>query len=116
VAQTACRRARPARAQETHEGFKLRASLRPALKHEDEVYAAPRGGEHLDALPAHLAITFRRQALSGEDISEYRFGFVDGEGNFLSREDALRFAIKSGLIQAHDAGCGTLTSSMIPQP
>jgi hypothetical protein len=93
----------------------LRASLRPALKHEGKVYTAPRNGEHLDALPTHLALTFRRQALSGEDISEYRFGFVDGEGNFLNREDALRFAIEAGLIQPHEAGCGTLTSGMIPQ-
>ena len=64
-------------------------------------------------LPSHLAETFQRQAFSGEDISEFRFGFVDGESNFLNREDALRFAIEAGLIQPHGAGCGTLTSGML---
>jgi hypothetical protein len=37
------------------EGFKLMASLRPALKHGSETYTAPLNGQHLDALPAQLA-------------------------------------------------------------
>jgi hypothetical protein len=89
------------------------ASLRPALKYGNEIYTAPLNGQHLDALPAHLARTFQRQALSGEDISEFRFGFVDGEGDFFNREDALRYAIDVGLLHPNAAGCGTLTSDMI---
>jgi hypothetical protein len=70
------------------EGFKLMASLRPALKHGSKTYTAPLTGQHLDAWPAHLAAEFYRRAMRGDDLSEYRFGFVDGEGNFLNREDA----------------------------
>lgn len=89
------------------------ASLRPALRYGCEIYAAPLYGQHLDALPAHLAPEFYRRARRGDDLSEYRFGFVDGEGNFLNREAALRYAVDAGLIQPHEAGHGTLTSGML---
>jgi hypothetical protein len=89
------------------------ASLRPALKHGNETFTAPLYGQHLDALPSRLARTFQRQALSGEDISDFVFGFVDGEGNFLNREDALKHAIDTGLLHPNEAGCGTLTSGML---
>jgi hypothetical protein len=89
------------------------ASLRPVLKYGNEIYTAPLNGQHLDALPAHLAAEFYRRAMRGDDLSEYRFGFVDGEGNFPNREAALRYAIDAGLIQPHEAGRGTLTSGML---
>jgi hypothetical protein len=92
------------------------ASLRPALKHGSKTYTAPLTGQHLDAWPAHLAAEFYRRAMRGDDLSEYRFGFVDGEGNFLNREDALKHAIDTGLLHPNEAGCGTLTSGMIPRP
>jgi hypothetical protein len=94
----------------------MMASLRPALRYGCEIYAAPLNGQHLDALPAHLAPEFHRRAMRGDDLGEFRFGFVDGEGNFLNREDALRYAIEAGLLHPNEAACGKLTSGMIPQP
>jgi hypothetical protein len=49
------------------------ASLRPALKHGSETYTAPLNGQHLDALPAHLAAEFYRRAMRGDDLSEIPF-------------------------------------------
>jgi hypothetical protein len=78
---------------------------------------APLYGHHLDALPAHLAPEFYRRAMRSDDLSEYRFGFVDGEGNFLNREDALRFAIGTreafaGILRWHDrAPCDGIARS-----
>jgi hypothetical protein len=88
------------------------ASLRPALKHGSEIYAASLNGQHLDALPEHLAATFRRQALNGEDISEYVFGFVNDGGKFLTREDATARALKAGLITSDEAASAMLTSEV----
>ena len=92
------------------------ASLRPALRYGCEIYAAPLYGQHLDALPAHLAPEFYRRAMRSDDLSEYRFGFVDGEGNFMSREAALRYAIEAGLLHPNEAASGKLTSCMLSQP
>jgi hypothetical protein len=89
--------------------------MRPALKYKGEIYAAPLNGQHLDALPAHLAPEFYRRAMRGDDLSEYRFGFVDGEGNFLNREAALRYAIDAGLLHRSAATHAKLTSDMIGQ-
>src|SRR5579859_763275 len=63
--------------------------LRPALKHEGKIYKAPINGQHLDALPAHLADEFQKLAMSGEDINHYQFGFMNHKGQFLDREKAL---------------------------
>jgi hypothetical protein len=87
--------------------------LRPALKYEGKIYKAPPGGEHLDALPAHLADEFQRQAMSGEDISNFNFGFMNHKGQFLSREAALDYGIKEGLIDPHAGKYGTLTSTLL---
>jgi hypothetical protein len=88
-------------------------TLRPALKYKGEIYLAPLHGQHLDALPAHLAAEFYRRAMRGDDLSEYRFGFIDGDGNFLNRQDALRCAIEAGLLHRSAAARGKLTSDMI---
>lgn len=86
--------------------------LRPALKYEGKIYKAPMGGEHMDAIPQELQGEFTRQALSGEDISNFNFGFMNHKGQFLDREKALNYAIDNGLISPHDAKYGTLTSTM----
>lgn len=44
--------------------------LYPALAYEGEIYEAPLNGQHLDALPKHLADDFHRKAMSGEDESQ----------------------------------------------
>ena len=87
--------------------------LRPALKYGDKIYKAPAGGEHLDALPAHLADEFHKQAMSGEDISNFNFGFMNHKGQFLDREKALDYAIKEGLIDQHAGKYGALTSTLL---
>ena len=87
--------------------------LRPALKYEGKIYKAPVGGEHLDALPAHLADEFHKQAMSGEDISNFNFGFMNHKGQFLDREKALDYAIKEGLIDQHAGKYGALTSTLL---
>jgi hypothetical protein len=86
--------------------------LRPALKYEGKIYKAPMGGEHMDAIPKELQGEFTRQALSGEDISNFNFGFLNHKGHFLDREDALKYAIDNGLLSPHDAKYGALTSTM----
>jgi hypothetical protein len=87
--------------------------LRPALKYEGKIYKAPMGGEHMDAIPADLRPEFTRQAMSGEDISNFNFGFMNHKGHFLNREDALKYAIDEGLMSPHDAKFGALTSTLM---
>jgi hypothetical protein len=86
------------------------AALRPALEYEGEIYKAPLNGQHLDALPKDLAKDFHRKAMSGEDISKFKFGFINDKGDFLSREEALKYAIDNGLLHPR---YGTLTSAML---
>jgi len=88
--------------------------LRPALKYEGKIYKGPVGGEHYDAIPPTLHKTFQQQAMSGEDLSNFNFGFTNHKGQFLSREDALKYAIDQGLIHPNSeaARAGTLTSTM----
>lgn len=88
--------------------------LRPALKFKDRIYKAPPNGQHLDALPPEMAYEFQRAAMRGDDISNYNFGFMNHKGQFLSREAALDYAIKEGLLHPNSeaARAGTLTSTM----
>jgi hypothetical protein len=86
--------------------------LRPALKYEGKIYKAPEGGQHLDALPKDLQLTFHEMALKGDDITNFKFGFMDHKGRFLSREKALEYAINEGIMDQDFAKFGTLTSTM----
>lgn len=86
--------------------------LRPALKYGEKIYKAPVGGQHLDALPPQLADEFTKQAMSGQDISNFNFGFMNHKGQFLNREDSLKYAIDNGLLDPHAAQYGALTSTM----
>lgn len=87
-------------------------SLRPALKYKDKLYKGKEGQQHLDVIPADLYPTFQKQAMSGEDISNFNFGFINDKGHFLSREDALKYGIDNGLIDPHAGKYGALTSTM----
>lgn len=87
--------------------------LRPALKYEGKIFKAPVGGEHLDAIPGPLRDEFHRQALSGEDISNFNFGFMNHKGQFLNREQALDYAINEGLLSPHEARYGALTTPIL---
>lgn len=87
--------------------------LRPALKYQGKIYKAPIGAEHMDAIPESLRPEFTRQAMSGEDISNFNFGFMNHKGQFLNREDALKYAIDNGLLSPHDAKFGALTSTLM---
>jgi len=87
--------------------------LHPALKYEGEIYKAPLNGQHLDALPKHLADVFHRKAINGEDISKFNFGFINDKGEFLNRKDALKYAIEVGLVHPMEAQHETLTSTML---
>ena len=91
------------------------AVLHPALEYEGEVYKAPLKGQHLDALPKRLADDFKRKAMSGEDVSKFNFGFINDKGDFLNREDALKYAIDEGLVHPDSARYGTLTSTMLDE-
>jgi len=93
--------------------FETFAVLRAALKYEDEIYVAPLNGQHLDALPRHLAEDFHRKAMSGEDISKFNFGFINDKSDFLNRDDALKYAIDVGLLHPDSARYGSLTSAML---
>lgn len=86
--------------------------LRPALKYGEKLYKGKEGQQHLDVLPKELQSEFTRQAMSGEDISHFNFGFVNHKGQFLDREAALKYAIENGLASPHDAKFGALTSTM----
>ncbi|MGE9010570.1 hypothetical protein ACO2JO_18450 [Leptospira interrogans] len=88
--------------------------LLPALNYEDEIYVAPLNGQHLDALPKHLADDFHQKAMSGDDISKFNFGFVTDKGDFLNREDALKYAIEVGLLHPSNAQYVALTSGLLP--
>jgi hypothetical protein len=90
-----------------------RAFLRPALKFDGKIYKAPVGGQHLDALPAHLAQDFQAKALSGDDINDYQFGFMNHKGQFLDREKALDYAVKEGLVDPSAGRFGALTSTLL---
>jgi hypothetical protein len=89
------------------------AVLHPALEYEGEIYKAPINGQHLDALPKRLADEFHQKAMSGEDISQFNFGFINDKGDFLSREEALRYAIDVGLLRPDSTRFGKLTSAML---
>lgn len=51
--------------------------------------------------------------MSGEDISNFNFGFMNHKGQFLDREKALKYAIDEGLMSPHDAKYGALTSTLM---
>lgn len=87
--------------------------LRPALKYKEKIYKAPEGGQHLDALPKELQSIFEQQVMSGEDISNFNFGFINHKGQFLNREKALDYAIKEGLLDPQNAQYGALTSTLM---
>lgn len=87
--------------------------LRPALKYQGKIYKAPVGGQHMDAIPKDLQPEFTRQAMNGEDITNFNFGFMNHKGQFMSREDALKYAIDNGLVSQHDAKFGALTSTLM---
>lgn len=86
--------------------------LRPALKHKDKLYKGKPGQEHQDIIPKELYEDFRNKAMSGEDLAEYNFGFINDKGHFLKREDALKYGIDTGIIDPHAGKFGTLTSTM----
>lgn len=93
--------------------------LRPALKYQGKIYKAPvlkngeEFGEHLDALPDNLKGEFLKQAMSGEDISNFDFSYLNHKGQFITREDALKYAIDNGFLQPDDAKYGALTTTMM---
>jgi len=87
--------------------------LRPALKYGEKLYKGKPGQQHMDVIPQELYPTFQKQAMSGEDISNFNFGFLNHKGQFLSREDALKYAIDNGLVDPHSAQYGALTSTLM---
>lgn len=97
------------------EGAALNAtpSLRPALKHKERLYKGKPGQEHQDIIPKELYDDFSRKAMSGEDLAEYNFGFINDKGHFLNREDALKYGIDTGLIDPHSGRFGALTTTLM---
>lgn len=89
--------------------------LRPALKYEGKIYKAPMTPDagHIDAIPQSLYPTFQKQAMSGEDISNFNFGFINHKGQFISREAALQYAIEHGMVDPSAAQQGALTSTLL---
>jgi len=87
-------------------------SLRPALRHKEKLYKGKPGQEHQDIIPDSLYNDFQKKAMSGEDLAEYNFGFVNDKGHFLSREDALKYGIDNGLIDPQAGKYGALTSTL----
>jgi len=87
-------------------------SLRPALKYKDKLYKGKPGQEHMDVIPESLYPDFQKKAMSGDDIKEYNFGFINDKGHFLSREDALKYGIDNGLIDPQAGKYGALTSTL----
>lgn len=87
-------------------------SLRPALKHKEKLYKGKPGQEHQDIIPDSLYNDFQKKAMSGQDLAEYNFGFVNDKGHFLNREQALEYGIANGLIDPHAGKFGVLTSTM----
>jgi hypothetical protein len=87
--------------------------LRPALKHKDRLYKGKPGQEHQDIIPKELYEDFRQKAMSGEDLAEYNFGFINDKGHFLDREKALKYGIDTGLIDPHSGRFGALTTTLM---
>jgi hypothetical protein len=87
-------------------------SLRPALKHNGKLYKGKPGMEHQDIIPDSLYNDFQKKAMSGQDLAEYNFGFVNDKGHFLNREDALKYGIDNGLIDPQAGKYGALTSTL----
>lgn len=87
--------------------------LRPALKHKDKLYKGKPGQEHQDIIPKELYEDFRQKAMSGEDLAEYNFGFINDKGHFLDREKALKYGIDTGLIDPHSGRFGALTTTLM---
>lgn len=97
------------------EGTALNAtpSLRPALKHKERLYKGKPGQEHQDIIPDTLYNDFQKKAMSGQDLTEYNFGFINDKGHFLSREDALKYGIDNGIIDPHSGKYGALTTTLL---
>lgn len=91
------------------------AFLRPALKHGEKLYKGKVGQEHADLIPDHLYPEFQKRAMSGEDISEYNFGFMNHKGQFLDRQKALDYARDNNLLNPKyaDKLKGELPSDML---
>lgn len=87
--------------------------LRPALKYGEKLYKGKEGQQHLDVIPNDLYPTFQKQAMSGEDISNFNFGFLNHKGQFMDREAALKYAIDNGLVEPQAAQFGALTSTLM---
>jgi len=87
--------------------------LRPALKHKEKLYKGKPGQEHQDIIPKELYEDFSRKAMSGEDLAEYNFGFINDKGHFLDREKALKYGIDTGLIDPHSGKFGALTTTLM---
>ena len=87
--------------------------LRPALKYGEKLYKGKPGQQHMDVIPADLYPTFQKQTMSGEENSNFKFGFLNHKRQFLNREDALKYAIDNGLVDPHSAQYGALTSTLM---
>ena len=87
--------------------------LRPALKHKEKLYKGKPGQEHQDIIPKELYEDFRQKAMSGEDLAEYNFGFINDKGHFLDREKALKYGIDTGIIDPHSGRFGALTTTLM---
>ena len=93
--------------------FGATPSLRPALRYKDRLYKGKEGQQHLDVIPENLYGDFQKKAMSGDDIAEYNFGFINDKGQFLSREKALEYGINTGLIDPQAGKFGALTSTLM---
>lgn len=89
-----------------------KAFLRPALKYGEKLYKGKPGQQHHDIIPSDLYGDYSRKALRGDDMADYNFGFMDHKGRFLSREDALNYAIENGLVNSEMKKMGVLTSDV----
>jgi hypothetical protein len=87
--------------------------LRPALKYKDKLYKGKDGQQHLDVIPESVYPEFQQKAMSGQDINEFKFGFVNDKGHFLDREAALRYGIDTGLVDPQAGKFGALTSTLM---
>lgn len=87
--------------------------LRPALKYGEKLYKGKEGQQHLDLIPADLYPTFQKQAMNGDDISHWNFGFYNDKGHFLTRDKALQYGIDNGIIDPQSGKFGALTSTMM---
>lgn len=88
-------------------------SLRPALKYKDKLYKGKPGQEHQDIIPNSLYDDFQKKAMSGADLAEYNFGFLNDKGHFLTREKALEYGIANGIIDHHAGKFGALTTTLL---